>query len=335
MKLIQTGFLALVFLSSCSSEPAVNIMTVTGQVTKPVSGLWLPHEHILVDFIGADSIAPGRYDRGDAFRKALPFVKQAYSNGVRYFAECTPEYLGRDPLLLKMLSDSSGMIFLTNTGFYGARNNKFIPAQVLSMNPDQLAAIWTAEWENGIGTTGIKPGFIKIAVERAPLSEFHKTLARAAARTHLKTGLTIASHTGPSEPALAQIEILKEEGVSPEAFIWVHAHEEKAVEKLVAAAEQGAWLSFDKLDDRNAGEIASLVVALKQKGYLNRILVSHDAGWFDPAKEKGGEFRGFSSLTEKLIPELENRGFTQKDIDLLVTQNPAKAYSIIVRKYSE
>ena len=49
-------------------------------------------------------------------------------------------------------------------------------------------------------------------------------LIRAAALTHLETGLVIMSHTGTDKPAFDQIHILKELGVSPEAFIWTHAH---------------------------------------------------------------------------------------------------------------
>ena len=32
----------------------------------------LAHEHVMVDFIGADKIAPGRYDAGEVFRVARP-----------------------------------------------------------------------------------------------------------------------------------------------------------------------------------------------------------------------------------------------------------------------
>jgi hypothetical protein len=32
----------------------------------------LVHEHVLVDFVGADQIRPGRYDRDEVFRVARP-----------------------------------------------------------------------------------------------------------------------------------------------------------------------------------------------------------------------------------------------------------------------
>ncbi len=133
----------------------------------------------------------------------------------------------------------SGLNIITNTGYYGAVNNKFIPGYAFNESADQIAGRWTKEWEEGIEGTGIKPGFIKIGVNGGPLSDMHKKLISAAARTHLKTGLVIASHTGPAVPAFEQIEILKDEGVSPEAFIWVHAQSEKDPANRIKAAQVG------------------------------------------------------------------------------------------------
>jgi hypothetical protein len=36
----------------------------------------LVHEHVLVDFVGADQIRPGRYDRDEVFRSALPKLEE-------------------------------------------------------------------------------------------------------------------------------------------------------------------------------------------------------------------------------------------------------------------
>ncbi len=73
-----------------------------------------------------------------------------------------------------------------------------------------LPDLWISEFKNGIEDTGIKPGFIKIAVNPDDtLSDEHMKIITAAAMTHLKTGLVIASHTGPDNPAFAQIDILK------------------------------------------------------------------------------------------------------------------------------
>jgi phosphotriesterase-related protein len=325
----------IIFLSQCTAKKDGIIMTVSGPVPSKNMGVSLIHEHILVDFIGADSITDNRWDKSEVAERVLPYLNQIKELGCQTFIECTPAYLGRDPLLLKTLSDSSGLNILTNTGYYGAGNNNYIPQHAFIETADQLASRWILEWENGIDNTGIKPGFIKIGVANSNLSDLHKKLVTAAARTHLKTGLTIASHTGPAIPAFEQIDILQNEGVSPEAFIWVHAQSEKDPGKHVKAAKMGAWISLDGLNDNNLEDYIRMITNLRKNGLLNKILLSHDAGWYHPGEVNGGEYRGYTTLFQKLIPALRNEQFTEKEINQLLVINPAKAFKIKVRKVNK
>ena len=333
MKLFCPLLFTLLLLCQCNTERRKGIiMTVNGPVNLDQMGISLTHEHILVDFIGADSISESRWDRKKVINKSLPYLRQIKELGCRTFVDCTPAYLGRDPLILKSLSDSTGLNIITNTGYYGANNNKYVPRFALSESADQLAERWIKEWGKGIGETGIKPGFIKIAVNGDSLSEFHKKLITAAARTHLKTGLTIASHTGPAVLAFEQLAVLEKEGVSPEAFIWVHAMNEKEPGNLIKAAQKGAWISLDNLNENNVGELMNIIKIMKQNNLLNKVLLSHDAGWYDPAKENGGSYRGYSTLFEKLIPALREEKFSEEEIHTLLVSNPAQAFEIKVRK---
>jgi phosphotriesterase-related protein len=234
--------------------------------------------------------------------------------------------------LLKSLSDSSGLNILTNTGFYGAVNNKFIPAYAFDETAEKLALRWTKEWEEGIEGTGIKPGFIKIGVESGRLSELHKKIVQAAALTHLKTGLTIASHTGPAIPAFEELEVLKNEGVSPEAFIWVHAQVEKDQSTHIKAARMGAWISLDGINDDNLEDYIRMIKTMKENNLLGKVLLSHDAGWYHPGEKNGGVFRGYTTLFEKLIPLLRKEKFSETEIHQLIVANPADAYTIRIRR---
>jgi len=40
------------------------------------------HEHVMVDFTGADHIAPGRYDPEEVFRKALPHLRSSQNSAL-------------------------------------------------------------------------------------------------------------------------------------------------------------------------------------------------------------------------------------------------------------
>lgn len=330
--IVFPAFWLLLFLSGCIEKKGAIIMTVNGPVPAGEMGITLTHEHILVDFIGADSINESRWDKSKVAETILPFIDQIKSLGCKTFIECTPAFIGRDPVLLKTLSSSSGINILTNTGYYGAGNNKYIPAFVYNETADQIASRWINEWENGIDGSGIRPGFIKIGVGSESLSELHKKLVVAAARAHLKTGLIIASHTGPSIPAFEQIEILKGEGVSPEAFIWVHAQAERDLTTHIKAAKMGLWISLDGLDENNLEDYVKMIKNMKENGLLGKVLLSHDAGWYHPGEVNGGKIRGYSVLFEKLVPLLTKEGFTKRDLYQLLVSNPAEAFTVRVRR---
>lgn len=167
------------------------------------------------------------------------------------------------------------------------------------------------------------------------LSELHTKLIRAAALTHLHSGLTIASHTGRAVPAFEQLELLEKEGVAAEAFVWVHAQSEKNHQHHVKATQKGAWISLDGLDGSNLEEYLMMVRNLKEKGYLNKVLLSHDAGWYSPGENNGGNFRGYTILFEKFIPLLVQEKFTEADIKQLLVTNPAEAFEIRIRRFKQ
>jgi phosphotriesterase-related protein len=206
-----------------------------------------------------------------------------------------------------------------------------MPKHAYTETADQLAARWIFESEDGINGTGIRPGFIKIGVGNGNLSELHKKIVTAAARTHLKTGLTIASHTGPAVPAFEQLEILQKEGVSAEAFIWVHAQSEKDLSNHVKAAKMGAWIGLDGVNDNNVEEYLKMIVNMKDNKLLDKILLSHDAGWYSPGVENGGKFRAYTTIFEKLLPLLKSANFTEGEIQQIMVFNPAKAFTIHIR----
>lgn len=331
---VFTALFVLVFVPIVSSA---QIITVNGTIEPNEMGLTLIHEHILVDWVGADSTGYHRWDRDEIVQRALPYLKELKEYGVSTFLDCTPAYLGRDPYILKTLSDQTGLHILTNTGYYGSGKNKFIPKSLWNASPKQMAKQWIGEFNDGIDGSGIKPGFIKISVENEDvLSKMHKNLIRAAALTHLQTGMTIVSHTGSDGPAMAQLKVLKDMGVSGEAFVWTHA-QDGSMDGYIQAAQQGAWISIDNINDRLEGSggikwFVKILTELKSNSLLNRVLISHDAGWYNVGQKNGGDYRGYTDLFTRLIPQLKENGFSQNDIDLLLKENPKRAYAIHVRK---
>lgn len=319
-------------ISARSASDATRVVqTVRGPVSPAALGPTLPHEHILVDFVGAADVSPARYAADAVATAALPHLRAAHAQGVRTLVECTPNFLARDPRLLARLSAESGLHLITNTGLYGARKNIFLPAYAHTESPEQLAARWIAESREGIGDTGIRPGFIKSGVDPEPeLSDVQRKLITAAALTHAATGLTIAVHTGRG-PGLTQLDVLRAHGVAPAAYIWVHAQGARD-DDLFAAADRGAWISCDGLNRNSIARHLHLCVELRKRGHLERVLLSHDAGWFDPGKPGGGLYRGYDLLFAEFVPMLRKNDFSAAEIERLTVRNPAEALVVRVRQ---
>ncbi len=309
------------------------IMTVRGAIAPDEMGITLPHEHILVDFVPVTELGETAYNREEAFDVALSHLLALRDAGCRTFVDATPSYLGRDPTLLRALAEATGLHILTNTGYYGAREDVHLPEHAFTESVDALAERWIAEYREGVGDTGIRPGLVKIGVDEGRLNEMDETLVRAAARTHRATGLTIAAHTGPAVTALEEIGILKEEGVHPSAWIWVHAQAEDDLATHVEAAREGAWVEFDGLAPATIDRHIELVQNMKRHRLLSRVLVSHDAGWYSVGEPRGGDFRGFTTLFDTFLPALGEAGFSEEEIQQLIVENPADAFRIRIREF--
>ena len=244
---------ALGAASAVAQAPSANaeVMTVLGPVSPGQIGSALSHEHVLVDFIGAETITRDRYDATDVFDVALPHLRRARDLGCRAFVECTPAYFGRDPRLLARLASAAGLHILTNTGYCGA--------------------------------------------------------------------------------ALEQFDMLAQEKVRPDAFIWVHAQSDWELGPRVEAARTGAWIEIDNIGDKTIPACVERVAALKARGCRPRLLVSHDAGWYRPGEPRGGDFRGFETVYTAFVAALRESGWTDEEVHRLLVTNPAEAFAIRVR----
>jgi predicted metal-dependent phosphotriesterase family hydrolase len=301
------------------------VNTVRGPVKPAELGITLIHEHILVDFIGAKEASPSRYDADEVFRTALPKLNELRQAGCRTLVECTPAFLGRDPRLLRRLSEASGLHLITNTGLYGANRDRHVPRYAYSETALSLAKRWTDEYKRGIERTGIRPGFLKIGVDAGPLSDIDAKLVSAGALCHKTTGLRLHVHTGNGEAAMSILDLLSTHDVPAAAYVWVHAQSEKDRELHIRAAKAGAWVEFDGINPKRLDVHVEAVVDMIERGFLRNLLISHDSGWYRVGEPGGGEFNGYTYLFEAFLPKLRQRGVTDSQIRSLLEDNPARA----------
>ena len=305
------------------------VMTVTGALEPGEMGLTLHHEHVMSTF-GAESVRYPFYDQPRLFEVVPPYLLYLHSLGVRTLVDCTAAYFGRHAELLRQFALGSRLHILTNTGYYGAADDRYVPPHAFSETASQIAARWTREWTDSIDETGIYPGFIKTAVDGGPLSEIDRKLIVAAAITHRHTGLTIQTHTGDNLPAAqAILEILAQQGVHPSAWIWIHAHNLAEIGPALQAAGQGAWISFDGLHPDSAAHILELIQGMQAHGLLEHVLLSHDGDSY-----MNGQSRPYHFLMTDFIPMLKAHGFSEAAIQQMLVTNPSRAYAVQVRERS-
>lgn len=308
------------------------IMSVTGQIPASAMGITLPHEHLFSIF-GLPAEQHPEYNIEELLATVLPFLEKASATGCKTIIDCTAAYFGRNVEILKVLSDKSGLNIITNTGIYGAAGGKYIPGYIHSETSDAIANRWIKESKEGIDGTTIRPGFIKLGVNAGPLKDIDRKLIIAGAMTHLATGLVIAVHTADNtEAAFQQLDILREQNVSSSAWIWTHAHVVSSNEPLIKAAALGAWISFDGYQEDKQERFLSGIEALKTRGYIKQILLSHDGNGY-PQKGKLPS-RLSLSLFNHFLPILKKFGYTHEEINQIMVNNPASAYAVRIRQRS-
>ncbi len=327
------------------------IHTVTGPLPPTDLGVTLIHEHITCDFVGADNTGPHRWNQDEVAEVMLPYLADLRAAGADTFVDCSPKFLGRDPVLLKRLSEASGLHIITNTGRdpvllkrlseasglhiitnTGLYKDPYLPPYALEGTAESLADDWTREAEEGIEDTGIRPGFIKIAANEGPLNDIQKKIVRAAALTHLRTGLTIAAHTTVAKTAIEELDLLAREGVDPSAFIWVHADAEEDHVPRRQAAERGAWVELDAVDPGTPQRHIAMLRDLLDAGLIDHALISQDAGWYNVGEPRGGAQRPFHKLLTDFVPALEDAGIARATIDKLLVDSPRRALEPRIRK---
>jgi len=301
------------------------IRTVLGDIFPGKFGSALVHEHILVDFVGADKFSKERYDAKEVFTVMLPYLAEIRELGVTGFVDCTPAYMARDAQLLADLSEAAGIHVLTNTGLY---KEPYLPKHAFEYSADQLAELWIDEIKKGIEGTSVKAGFIKIAVNPGQIVSIQQKIVRAAARCSLSTGAAIACHTASGTAAMHLLRILCEEEADAGRLIVVHSDAEEDVEYHFQTARQGAWVEYDGLRPETAEKTLNLLRLMVDKGFEDQLLLSQDAGWYNVGEPKGGNIQGYEYLVKGFVPLMQQKGFSQELVNKILVKNPARAFEM-------
>jgi phosphotriesterase-related protein len=308
-----------------------SIQTVRGPVPVDALGPILPHEHLFTDLRGP--LAPG-YACAEPRVVAQvmePYLVAAQAAGVTALVECSTVGVGRNIAVLQLLAQRTPIHIVAPTGVY---REAFIPPRHRAMSSEELTGEWVRDLVEGIEGTTVQAGFIKLSVSDDGPTPLEVRNLRAAADASRQTGAAVASHTANGALALIQMEVLEKANLDLRRFIWVHANLEPDVALHLQAARRGAYVEFDAVGAHWQSQPAMVdyVMALVESGCDDRILLSHDAGWYDPSQPdgqpEGDGIRGFTTLAEEFVPALRARGVSDDLIRQLTVTNPARALAL-------
>jgi phosphotriesterase-related protein len=295
-------------------------------------GLILPHEHLFTDLRGPLTPGYAQARLEDVVRVIGPYLERAYAAGVTALVECSTVGVGRNVEVLRRLAELTPMHIVAPTGVY---REAFVLPALHGLSAEALAEMWVRDLTQGIEGTQVCAGFIKLAVSDEGITPIEVRNLQAAALASQRTGAAVASHTIGGALARREMDILQEAGLDLARFIWVHAHAEPDTSLHLQAAQRGAYVEFDVVgaEWQSQDDLADYVLALVEAGHADKILLSHDAGWYDPSQADGqpeGGIRGYTALVDEFLPALRARGLPEDVLRLVTVTNPARALAFTV-----
>jgi len=306
-----------------------SLHTLHGLTDTDSLGLVLPHEHLFTDLRGPRVPDYARGDPSAVVEVVKPFLDEAAQAGVTALVECSTVGVGRNVSILQRLADATSIHILAPTGVY---RDAYIPESLREVSEDHLAELWTKELMEGIEGTSIRAGFIKLAMSDDGPTALEIRNLKAAVRASRNTGAVIASHTIGGRIARQEMDVLEEAGLDLHRFIWVHAQSEPDVSILKDAARRGAYVELDTVGApfQSQPELLETAITLIEAGFIDHLLLSHDAGWYNPARADGlpeEGYRGYTALAKDFIPQLTKRGISDEQVRHIIVKNPAGAFA--------
>ena len=341
----RTG-MATPALPRTKKSKSLAVSTMNGPVSCDSLGTTLMHEHVLW-FSGPRLDNPGYTPipdnlRSDTVDFAVSLLNAASRVGIDTVVDLTPH---RPIDLYEEIAKRTPVKIVASTGFY--RREK-IPRSMADMEDErQMEERMLKEVREGIDSTKVRAGIIKVAGERAPLSDWEKKVFRAAARVQKTTGIPIATHDGAG--AREQFDLLVRTGANPNRLFLSHVDtmlhggrsREQVKEELLSIAKEGGYLEVDTFGQEFYTPWSDLVFFLRSlcdAGFANRIFISIDCNWhwrnqekvfegseepyFDPDASK----RTYAYMVTDAVPKLLKSGFSKKETDTFLVDNPRRFF---------
>jgi phosphotriesterase-related protein len=302
------------------------LITTLGPKSADQVGMILPHEHVFVDLRTWDQPGYAQADPADVIALMAPEIEKAKALGVTVIGECSTVGVGRRADILKAVSEATDFPLLVPTGIY---REPWIPDWAHDTSEEYLREWMTGELQGEIEGSGVQAGWIKLSAGDDGLTTCEIKVLRAAIAAGAATGAVIGSHTIRGRVVRDQLDIVEEMGHTPERFIWIHAQAEPDFDLNLEMGRRGAWISYDGIgsEDTDDDFYVERIRRMLDAGLGDRLMLSHDRGWYDPAQPGGGTPRPFTYISEQLLPKLRAAGVDEGTVHQLTHTNPFRAFA--------
>jgi phosphotriesterase-related protein len=324
----------------------MQIQTVTGPIGLEDLGRTLMHEHLFIAFPGAEFDPTAVFDRAAFVAEAVRRLRQLRTeHGVRTFVDPCPIELGRDAALMREISEKSEMNVVCTTGFYFEEMG--LPVYWRARTVEEIAELYIREITQGIGTTAVKAGAIKVATGAPAITALEHKFLAAACIAQKATGVPIITHTQDGCAGPDQQEAFAKGGVAAHHCLIGHCcgNADPAYHQRVV--EGGSYIGFDRIgilrlqpDEVRADNLVRLV----QNGHRAQIMMSQDrhCGWLgkfarqlsaaelakiEALRAEGQYPPHYTYLFTDFVPMLQERGLTVAEIHSILEDNPRRFFA--------
>ncbi|MGW2425432.1 phosphotriesterase family protein [Streptomyces sp. NPDC001709] len=298
-----------------------HVRTVLGDIPPEDLGVCDAHDHLFLH----SPLLPGQeLDDVPAARAELAAFRAAGGAAV---VQWTPYGMGRRAADLPELSRASGVRLVCATGLHQAAH--YEQELLDKLRGSDLAGLFVAELTEGIGTSGVRAGFIKVAGAFHTLDAHARWTMTAAAEAHHATGAPIAVHLELGTSALDVLDLLCGElGVPGDRVVLGHLNRFPDPVVQRQAAGSGCWLAFDgpsRAHHATDWQMPEAVRALAEAGFGDRLLLGGDTVVAGGRSVSGGP--GMPYLLRRARPRLEAE-LGAELVFRMLTEHPGRAFAV-------
>jgi phosphotriesterase-related protein len=305
----------------------VRLVTTLGPKRSAELGMILPHEHVFVDLRTWETPGYAQAETEEVVQLMAPELAKAQAAGVTAIVECSTVGVGRRADIERAVSEAANLPLVIPTGIY---REPWVPDWAHAASEAELAEWMLSELQGEIEQSGVQAGWIKLSAGDDGLTECETKILRAAVTAARATNAVIGSHTIRGRVARDQLDVIEAMGHTPERFIWIHTQAEPDFEVHLEMGRRGAWLEYDTIGNIDVEDDEYYIERIQHildSGLGDRLLLSHDRGWYDPALPGGGMPRPYTYLPDQFLPKLRAVGVDEATIYQLTHANPYRAFA--------